>query len=127
MIDRHSIIEAFCKAEPRVTCCTRGSSDPTYVHVHGPSQPAREAHCRSHCLIVEANGTVAFRELLGRRLGARLRPLVPISQDPLGYSNGPDFGEFTYALDAATIRERFGSSASFAEAVIKECRALGIW
>jgi hypothetical protein len=86
-------------------------------------------------LIIECfHGTVGFREELGLKLRGPLgsRPTaemqrdVSIEVDPLGKSCGK-LGGYRYVFSPEMILDGWGSLDRFAQDVVKECRALGIW
>jgi hypothetical protein len=108
----------------RVSACDRSA----WTNLHGPSFPALpgETRCTTHCLCVQKpNGSVTFGDRLGEALGAEVRPEVPISEHPLGYTHRKL--AHRYGLAAVTIRERWGSYERFAEHVREACRRLDLW
>lgn len=75
-------------------------------------------------LVLElSNGTVAVNATLRHALGASPRPSVPLTAHPLGYSAGPDYGCFLFAVSHAEIRRRWTNEMNFAWAVASWLRA----
>lgn len=99
-----------------------------YTHIHGPNQPKHPDQCRTHAIAVEKfNGTVALRAPIGQRLGGVLRPDLPISAHPLGYSAGNKYGDFAYAFDSSHILRVWQTYDAFARDVIAAFVAAGSW
>ena len=118
------VVDAFKLVAPDVRTCTRTG----YLHIHGPNQTPGTGRCATHSIVVEqANGTVSLRTPIAKQLGFTKRPNAPISQHPLGYSNGPDYGVFDYALSFEDILDIWGHLVTFAITVIAAERAAGRW
>ncbi|MEO5731820.1 MAG: hypothetical protein ABI134_33565, partial [Byssovorax sp.] len=102
----------------------RGDLERGYTHIHGPRQPKGNGHCTTHTVTVEKqNGTVSVREPIAETMGATARAAVPIKQDPMGHSCGPEYGEFGFGFTAATLRGR-GTLDDFAREVIQHAKSL---
>lgn len=130
--DHDAVLDAFQREAARrgypvpLGICHR-AGDAGYTHIHGPNQPRRAKHCLTHAVGVEkVNGTVALRAPIGQQLGGVLRPDLPISRHPLGYSVGP-FGAFGYGFDTPHIMRVWPTLDAFAGDVITAFVALGTW
>ena len=98
------LLLAFLEASAEggyVTFGRRGG-DPGYIHVVPGILSAGERACR-HLLIELYNGTVGVTEPLREAIGGQERPHARIQQDTLGYSAGPNYGRFGWALPWAQI------------------------
>ena len=127
-MDHEDIIDAFRKAEPKISVCSRGGNPPAYSHIHSPNQAVGASSCRSHWIVVEcANGAVALRGALAQHLGAKLRPNLAITTHPTGHSAGPKYGDFDHALDPTTIAARWPSADALVRDVLAACRTVGAW
>lgn len=100
----------------------RGRS-PGYAHVV-PAGPDPNKARNRHVAIELFNGTVAVTEELREALGAHRRPNTRIETDPLGYSAGPNYGRFEWALSHDEIVRRWGSELAFAREVANLLRGL---
>lgn len=134
MNNHRAIIDAFRRVDGQTKTCHRGG-DPGYTHIHGPSSAPTPPKCRKHPLIIECyNGTVGFHKELGLKLQgplgsrprAKMRHNIRIQHDPLGFSC-ISVGGYKYVFSPAMILAGWGSFDSFAQNVVKQCRALGIW
>ncbi len=127
--DHNAIVAAFATVDP--TCragCHRGDPARGYTHIHGPSQASHPDRCSTHSVIVEKfNGTVSVRRPIGATLGGTRRTAIPIAQDPMGYSVGPEFGDFDIGFTVVTILARWATFDNFARAVIASARASHVW
>jgi hypothetical protein len=134
-MDNHdAIVDAFKKADGLIKTCRRGGK-PGYTHIHGPSCAPTPPKCSNHPLLIECfTGTVGFRKELGQRLQgplgnkprAEMQRDVKIQDDPLGRSAGK-IGGYNYVFSSDMILDGWGTFDHFAEDVVNECRALGIW
>lgn len=87
-----------------------------YVHVvpprFDPSKPSGR-----HVLVERYNGTVGVTARLKDALGAQTRPDARIQADPLGYSAGPNYGRFKWALTHDAILAKWATEHAFADSV----------
>lgn len=128
MNDHDEILAAFlemaAECDESVSACDRSG----WTNIHGPLRPASlaESRCFTHrCCIQKCNGSVTFHSELGRRLGAELRPNVPIKVHPLGYTHRA-LGH-RYGLTADDIRKRWITYREFAHQVRTVCKQAGLW
>jgi hypothetical protein len=127
--EHDAMIAAFKRIDPGVVCCDCAGPK-GYTHLHGPNHPPSKGSCHNHFAVVEKqNGTIAPQKDLASFAGAQLRPSLPISEHPLGYAAGPEFGNFNKALDYQTVLSRWGNLDDFAKALtmLAEHRAIGRW
>jgi hypothetical protein len=98
-----------------VSVCKHGGS-PGYVHiVPGGFDPARSRE--RHVAVELYNGTVCVTDALKDAIGAHLRPDAPIQKDPLGYSAGPKYGRFAWALALREVEAWKGGARGFVKEV----------
>lgn len=96
---------------------------PGYVHVVlGGLHPGRARN--RHVAIERRNGTVAVTEQISGRLRAHERPNERIEDNPIGYSAGPNYGRFRWALSYSEIVDRWGGELAFAREVTGLLRGL---
>jgi len=127
--DHDDIEAAFRRIDPSIQPrCDRGDDERGYTHLHGPSQHRGVRQCTTHWIAIEkVNGTVSLREPAGAAIGGRLRPPVPINEDPIGYSVRANYGGFTHALTAGEIRAKWTTFDDFAKDAITHVKAHTAW
>lgn len=116
-----AFVDVFSSNDGHAVLRRRGGS-PGYVHVvPRGSDPTRP---RSRHVAVELhNGTVAVSDALSDLVKAKARPNARIEADPLGYSAGPNYGRFKWALTHDEIIARWGTERAFAEEIAKSLRS----
>ena len=71
------------------------------------------------CALVELhNGTVGLPGELALALHARRRPATSIEHDPLGFSAGPNYGDFAYGFAQQEVLDRWHGEHHFARDLV---------
>lgn len=95
---------------------TRRGSWPGHLVVsHRPSAPRQPAY--PYAILELTNATVAVSGFLRGPLGAHARPQLPLGEHELGYTAGPDYGDFGFALAHAQILENWANEQAFARCI----------
>ena len=100
-----------------VSICKHGG-EPGYVHVVPAGLNPTKTKER-HLAVELYNGTVCVTEHLKDVLGAHPRPNVRIEVDPLGYSAGPNYGRFAWALTFQEVGGRKDGLRGFVKDVAR--------
>lgn len=120
-----SLVEAFVEVlsdDGGYAVLRQRGRTPGYVHVV-PAGPDPNRPSSRHVAIELFNGTIAVTEELREALAAHPRPNARIEVDPIGYSAGPSYGRFKWALTHDEIITRWGTERAFAEEVAKSLRS----
>lgn len=93
----------------------RGGALPGHVVIARRPLHAREPRL-VYVILELQNAVVAVAKSLSQPLRASLRPPLPIDEHELGYSAGPDYGDFTHAVSHARILAEWRTETAFASA-----------
>jgi hypothetical protein len=85
-----------------------------YYKIWGPK--TRVGSLQTWLIVEGYNCTVSVAEPLATAAGAHPRPRRPIRQHELGYSAGPNYGRFQWALSARELMQRWPAKSNAAGA-----------
>jgi hypothetical protein len=123
------LVGAFTEAlsEDGYAVLRRRGGQPGYIHVvlNGVDPEDRQ---NRHVVIEMFNGTVAVAESLCASVfespSDHVRPNERIQDNPRGYSAGPKYGRFKWALTHDEVVSGWGSELAFARKVTELLRSL---